>query len=247
MVEVGGRSVSDPHPPTLAPFDKELFLETLKAICAHARARDGVTVTLLTIFQVRRFVGSDRRRPPLRRSLRLFAGSRCWRHGAVREAASRRFSYGIGRSNTIHYQGLDRGERVMDLDFVWHLPQSHRDEKIYSQLSADAQIYVRCTNCSSEARVDASFASADFSDAKCKSCGKNGMKLVRHLQKITYRCQDCSEEFTRHTSPSLMHSGTRISIPVSGPGQLVTLPRAMSPRSPARASASVAPRSKKFM
>jgi DNA-directed RNA polymerase subunit RPC12/RpoP len=89
----------------------------------------------------------------------------------------------------------------MDLDFVWHLPQTYRDPKIFSQLSADAQIYLHCTYCPSEARIDVSFASFDSSDARCRACGKNGMKLVRHLEKATYHCRDCAKEFTAFTAP----------------------------------------------
>ncbi len=115
----------------------------------------------------------------------------------------------------------------MDLDFVWHLPQSYRDPKIFSQLSADAQIYVHCTHCPSEARIDISFASGDFSDARCRACGKNGMKLVRHLEKTTCHCRDCEKEFTTFTSPFIT-----VRCPACDSNQLTVLTSTLEPPFP---------------
>ena len=92
----------------------------------------------------------------------------------------------------------------MDLDFFWHLPAMLRDVAIAPHLSADAQIYLSCTNCSSEARIEAVLLSA-FSkhlvDDTCRNCGESGMAVVRHLDRRIYDCHDCQAHFATLTTP----------------------------------------------
>jgi hypothetical protein len=79
----------------------------------------------------------------------------------------------------------------MRRDIQWRLPLNYSAD-VQSKISCDAQVYLLCTRCEHEYRLDATFASVldDSDNPKCLSC-EHPLLLVRHLESYLYQCLNC--------------------------------------------------------
>jgi tetratricopeptide (TPR) repeat protein len=83
----------------------------------------------------------------------------------------------------------------------WKLPVSFRRDEIQSALSFDWQIYIACSECGWEVRLDPAFGapSDNILDKPCDKCGQAERILARHLLKAECICRECSHYFEQYS------------------------------------------------
>jgi len=85
----------------------------------------------------------------------------------------------------------------------WRLPSFYQKPEIASLLSYDWQIYLNCQECGWEERIEQEFAcniNIKADKYRCGKCGKRGFRLVRHLLRGEYGCEECSRMFVIETA-----------------------------------------------